>query len=150
MKKLAVFSFVLLAVVVCYQSGTALAKHYEEEAAKKPLMNYLKGHETGKAEYMKAAFHTEGKLMYMRDGKFTTIEFADYIGRMRGKPAADEANRKRYIESVDVSGSAAVGKIILDYPSARFVDYMTLLKIDGEWKIVNKAFYVERKMTDKK
>ncbi|MDH3492906.1 MAG: nuclear transport factor 2 family protein [Acidobacteriota bacterium] len=131
-----------------YFGQTITAGSSEEEAVKKPLLSYLKGHETGKAEYMKAAFHTEGKLMYMRDGKFSTIEFSDYIGRMKGTPAADEAMRKRHIESVDVSGNAAVGKIILDYPGARFVDYMTLLKIDGEWKIVNKAFYVETKNKD--
>jgi hypothetical protein len=62
-----------------------------------------------------------------------------------GKPAPDEDKRKRWIESVEVSGSAAVGKIILDYPTVKFVDYMTLLKIDGEWKIVNKSFYAEPK-----
>ena len=63
-----------------------------------------------------------------------------------GSPfAPDEANRKRSIESIDVSGNAAVAKIILDYPATRFVDYMSLLKINGEWKIVTKIFYAEPK-----
>lgn len=144
------FAILFSAVLVCgvfYFGTTVLAKYSEEEAVRKPLMNYLKGHETGKAEYMKQAFHTEGKLMFMRDGKYTTVEFADYIGRMNGEAAKDEAARKRHIESVEVSGNAAVGKIILDYPNVRFVDYMTLLKIEGEWKIVNKAFYAEPKET---
>ncbi len=110
----------------------------------------MKGHETGSAEYMKKAFHTEGHLMFIQDGKYTTRSFADYIAGMSGKPAADEAKRKRYIESVDVSGDAATGKIILDYPTAKFVDYMTLLKIDGQWKIVNKSFTVERKVAQTK
>jgi hypothetical protein len=34
---------------------------------------------------------------------------------------------------------------VLDYPTVKFVDYMTLLKINGEWKIVNKSFYAEPK-----
>jgi hypothetical protein len=34
---------------------------------------------------------------------------------------------------------------VLDYPDAVLTDYMSLLKIDGEWKIVNKIFTVERK-----
>ena len=35
---------------------------------------------------------------------------------------------------VDVTGDAAVAKVVLDYPSARFTDYMSLLKIGGEWR----------------
>lgn len=122
-----------------------MAEHKEKEAVRIPLENYLKGHETGKAEFMEKAFYSEGKLMFIRDGKYTTIDFKDYIGRMKGEAAPDEDQRKRHIESIDVSGNAAVGKIVLDYPSVKFVDYMTLLKIDGEWKIVNKAFYAEPK-----
>jgi hypothetical protein len=38
-----------------------------------------------------------------------------------------------------------VGKIVLDYPNALITDYMSLLKIDGEWKIVNKIFTVQPK-----
>lgn len=68
---------------------------------------------------------------------------------MNGKPAEDEAKRRRWIESVEVSGNAAIAKIILDYPTVKFVDYMTLLKIDGEWKIVNKSFYAETKAQPK-
>lgn len=117
----------------------------DRELARIPLENYLKGHATGDGEYMRKAFHTDGNLIFIRDGKFTTRSFADYIAGFSGKPAADEAQRKRSIEAVDVSGNAASAKIILDYPATRFVDYMSLLKIDGEWKIVSKIFYAEPK-----
>jgi hypothetical protein len=117
----------------------------DKVAVRVPLENYIKGHATGDGEYMKKAFHTEGNLIFIRDGKYTTRSFADYIAGFTGKPAADEAQRQRRIEAVDVSGNAAVAKIILDYPTARFVDYMSLLKINGEWKIVNKSFYSEPK-----
>jgi hypothetical protein len=122
----------------------------EIAAVRVPLENYLKGHATGNPEYMRKAFYTEGKLIFVRDGKYATRTFDEYIAGMKdGKPAADEDKRKRWIESVDVAGNAAVGKIILDYPTVRFVDYMTLLKIDGEWKIVNKSFYAEPKTQPK-
>ena len=126
-------------------SIAAFAQTPEKDAARVPLENYIKGHATGDGEFMKKAFHTEGNLIFVRDGKYTTRSFADYIAGFTGKPAADEANRKRSIEAIDVSGNAAVAKIILDYPATRFVDYMSLLKIDGEWKIVNKIFYAEPK-----
>lgn len=139
MKKL----FLPLAMVFC--AFTIVGQTSDKDAVRIPLENYLKGHSTGEGEYMRKAFHTEGNLIFIRDAKFMTRPFADYIAGFNGKPAADEANRKRYIESVDLAGNAASAKIILDYPAMRFVDYMSLLKIDGEWKIVTKIFYAEPK-----
>ncbi len=150
MKKFIVL-FLLIGIGSLSYGYKVWADGKEIDAVKIPLENYLKGHETGNAEFMKKAFHTEGKMMFVRDGKYTTRTFEEYIAGMKdGKPAADEADRKRWIESIEVSGNAAIGKIILDYPTAKFVDYMTLLKIDGEWKIVNKSFYVESKGQPKK
>lgn len=121
------------------------AQKAELDAVKIPLDNYLKGHATGNAEFMRKAFHTEGKLIFIRDGKYATRTFEEYIAGSSGKPAADEEKRKRSIESIDIAGNAATAKIVLDYPAVKFTDYMTLLKIDGEWKIINKTFYAEPK-----
>ncbi|MBX7172656.1 MAG: nuclear transport factor 2 family protein [Pyrinomonadaceae bacterium] len=145
MKKYLVL-FVLMAIGSSIYGYKIMADEREKELVRIPLENYLKGHETGNPEFMKKAFYTEGKLIFMREGKYMTRTFEEYIAGMKdGKPAADEAQRKRWIESIDISGNAATGKIILDYPNVKFTDYMTLLKIDGEWKIVNKSFYAEPK-----
>ena len=117
----------------------------DKDFVKVPLENYLKAHATGNGDHHRKAFYTDGQLIFIRDGKYTTRSFAEYIAGSSGKPAADEDKRKRWIESVDVSGNAAVAKIILDYPTVRFVDYMSLLKINGVWKIVNKTFNSEPK-----
>lgn len=115
----------------------------ESAAARIPLENYLQGHATGNSEFMQKAFYPESRLLFVREGKLNQRTSAEYIKGAGGKPAADEANRKRWIEMVDVVGNAAIGKIILDYPTIYFVDYFALLKIDGEWKIVNKSFQAQ-------
>ena len=143
--KMRLLFLAVVVLTVSAVSGSAQTADEERAAARVPLENYLRGHATGDPEFMRKAFHTEGNLIFIRDGKYTTRSFADYIAGMSGKPAPDEDKRKRWIESVDVSGNAAFGKIVLDYPTVRFVDYMTLLKINGEWKIVNKSFYAEPK-----
>jgi hypothetical protein len=139
-----VFNFlVLLAVGVL--TSSAFAQTDEKEAVKVTLNNYLKAHATGDQEAARKAFHTDGNLIWIKDGKYTTRSFAEFVSGFNGKAAADEDKRKRSIESIDVAGNAASAKIVLDYPAVRFVDYMTLLKIDGEWKIVSKVFYAEPK-----
>jgi Putative lumazine-binding len=132
--------------VILAASSAAFTQASEEDAVRVPLNNYIKGHETGDGEYMKKAFHTEGNLIFIRDGKYTTRSFTEYIaGFTKPGVAPDESKRKRTIEKIDISGNAANAKIVLDYPNVRFVDYMSLLKINGEWKIVNKIFYAEPK-----
>lgn len=117
----------------------------EEAAARVPLDNYIQGHVTGNGDFMRKAFHSEAKVMAFRDGKMMNLTAEEFASRFNGKPAADEAQRKRRIESVEITGNAGVGKIVLDYPTVTFTDYMSLLKVDGEWKIVNKVFYAEPK-----
>ncbi|KXK06622.1 MAG: putative lumazine-binding protein [Acidobacteria bacterium OLB17] len=140
-KSLLLFIFALFAV-------TAAAQQSEEEAVRIPLENYLKAHATGDPAYARKAFYKEGKLISIKDGKYTVEDFDAFITRaFTGKPAADEALRKagRKIVSIDITGNAAIAKIVLDYPTVKWTDYMTLLKIDGEWKIVNKSYFAEWK-----
>ena len=120
-----------------------IASAQEKDAVRLPLENYLQGHASGNGEFHQKAFYPEARLLFVRDGKLAQRTSAEYIKGASGKPADDEAKRKRSIELIDVQGNAAIGKIILDYPSTYFVDYFALLKVGGEWKIVNKSFHAQ-------
>ena len=146
MKTLAVLFVVMLGVVGVMRMTTYSAPSQAETAAARvPLENYIQGHATGNGDFMRKAFHTEAKVMAFRDGKLTNMTSEEFASRFNGKPAADEAQRKRRIESVEITGNAGVGKIVLDYPTVTYTDYMSLLKVGDEWKIVNKVFYAEPK-----
>lgn len=110
-----------------------------------PLEAYLRGHATGKPEDFRPAFHPDAQLWGMRNGTLIRMTSEEYVNRASGSPPADEAKRRRWIESIDVTGDTAVAKIILDYPAVRFTDYMALSRIDGRWVIVNKMFQAEPK-----
>lgn len=125
-------------------AGTLHAQD-DNAAVRATVEEYFAGHATGNGEHFAKIFHPASSLFVVREGKFTEIPSADYIARASGKPAADEAKRKRTVESIDISGSAAVAKVVLDYPSATITDYLSMLKIDGDWKVVNKIFHVEPK-----
>lgn len=123
----------------------ASAQNQDEAGVRQAIDYYFQGHATGNGEHFKKAFHTEAKLFWIRDGQFSQRTSGEFIAGANGKPAPDEAQRKRSIESLDITGNAAVAKVVLDYPQVRFTDYMSLLKINGEWKIVNKTFVAEPK-----
>lgn len=118
----------------------------EEALVRRALDHYIQGHATGDGAHFRAAFHPEGRVVSVRDGKLAMMTVEEYVGRAAtGKPAADEARRRRRVESIDITDNTAVAKLVLDYPEVRFTDYMTLLKIGDEWRIINKAFRAERK-----
>jgi hypothetical protein len=95
-------------------------------------------------ESLVRAFHEVANLYWVGDNGLMTRSSEEYIAGASGQPAANESERARWIDWVDISGDASVAKITLDYPGAYFNDYMQLLKIDGRWQIVNKIFHVER------
>jgi len=140
MRNLNRLSFAVL-VLLFAASAPALAQESEEAAVRAAIEHYFQGHATGQGEHYRKVFHPDAKLFFIRDGKLTQWTSEEYISRASGKPAPDEAQRKRRIDSIDIVGNAAFVKLTLDYPAVVFTDYMSMLKIDGQWKIVNKTFH---------
>ncbi len=117
----------------------------EETAVRAALQHYLMGHATGDGAHFEKVFHPESRLFWVGDGELQTRSSAEYTAGAPGQPAEDEDRRSRRIVMVDVSGTAAVARVELDYPGALITDYFSLLKVDGEWRIMNKIFHVKRK-----
>ena len=68
-------------ILISLFAVASVAQTDEKAAVRVPLENYIKGHATGDGEYMRKAFHTEGNLIFVRDGKVTNRSFAEYIAR---------------------------------------------------------------------
>lgn len=138
----------LLAAFACagiLLSSPAFARQADEAGVRAALGHYLAGHATGDPAEFRAAMHDDFKMFLMRDGKVVQRTDDEYIAGATGKPAPDEAQRKRSIEFVTVTGDIAVAKIILDYPGVLLTDYMSLLKTEQGWKIVNKLVHAQPK-----
>jgi hypothetical protein len=137
-------SFIALTLLL-FLCAPAAAQESEEAAVRAAIEHYFQGHATGQGEHFRKVFHPDAKLFFIRDGKLTQWTSEEYISRASGKPAPDEAQRKRKIDSIDITGDSAFVKLTLDYPSVVFTDYMSMLKIDGRWMIVNKTFHAKRR-----
>jgi hypothetical protein len=116
----------------------------EEMGVRVAIEHYFKGHATGDASHMRKAFLPTAHIEGIRDGKFTSWTLDKYCENFKGKPALDESTRKRKIDSIDVTGTAAVVKATLVHGPTTFTDYFVLLKVDGEWKIANKVYHGQK------
>ena len=135
----------MIALALAASTAQGSTQATDEAGIREALNHYIAGHATGDGNHFRAAFYPDAKLWFVRDGKLTSVTSEEFAARASGKPPADEAQRKRSIDSIDIAGDAATARITLDYPEVKFTDYMTLLKVDGKWRIINKSFYADRK-----
>jgi len=151
MKIKSLFFIAIVLSTVAVQAFTQTADA-EQLAIRIPLENYIKAHATGDGSNLGKSFYPEAKIQGIKpdDGKLISFKFEDYVKSFPGKPASDEAERKRKIEIVEITKNAAIAKLVFDYPSIKITDYLLLLKIDGDWKIVNKIAQGEPKQPIKK
>jgi hypothetical protein len=121
-------------------AATAVPPPADDAGVRAALTHYLQGHATGDASHMRKAFLPTAHIEGLRDGAFVSMTLEEYCSRFPGKPAADEATRRRTIDSVDITGNAAMARVTLTHGSTTLRDYFVLLKVDGEWRIANKTF----------
>ena len=120
-----------------------LTNHPEEAAVRVPLELYMRGHAEDNAEHMRAAFMPTARLESVREGPLTSWDLDFYCQRFKNTPAADEATRRRVIDSLDIVGTAAMAKVTLYHGAVTFTDYFVLLKTEQGWKIASKAFHAQ-------
>lgn len=121
-------------------SAAFVAQADETAAAKVPLETYIRAQATNDGALMRKAFLPSAHIEGVRSGKFTSWSVDEYVSFFNGKVSPEEPQRKRWIERVDVTGTAATATLQFDYPAVKITDHMVLLKVDGEWRIANKVY----------
>jgi hypothetical protein len=126
------FSFFLIALAFSL-AGIAQT---EETAVRACLENYM----SGEGDRVEKAFHPSATMKYIdaQSGEFKDVPIADYIARVKSNTTKTE--RKIEIASLNIEGAAANAKIKIETDKVILYDYMNMLKINGEWKIVSKIF----------
>ena len=83
--------------------------------------------------------------LYTTDDKagLRVIPFAEYLERVKKNTNAN-STRHSTIGMVQHAGDAAIVEVITTTPQAQITDFLSLLKLEGTWKIVSKTFYVDR------
>lgn len=134
----------VLAGSALLSAGVAdLAAHRSDEAAiRQTVQYYFDGGKNRDSLTLRKAFHPDARMLFARDGKLVVVPIAEYITRVgseRPKPGEVDSTLRKIV-SVDVVNDAAIARIELKRNDALLTDYMSLLKVDGRWVIVNKIF----------
>ena len=112
----------------------------EYDAITRVIQQYIDGAISGRSEDMKPAFHKDATI-FGHDGAEV---FSGPIQKLfdwndENGPAPE---LKAQITSIDLVETVATVRLELDnWTGIRFSDQFTLLKIDGDWKIINKVYH---------
>ncbi len=121
--------------------STATTNVTESDAIAKVLQHYIDGAKSGRGDDMKPAFHQDATIFgYAGDDLFAGPIQKLFAWSDENGPATELEAR---IASIDAIGTAATVRLELDnWTGSRYTDLFTLLKVDGEWKIMNKVFHL--------
>ncbi len=113
----------------------------EYDAITNVVQHYIDGAKSGRGDDMKPAFHEDATVF----GYVGADLFAGPIQKLfawteENGPATGLQARVARIDLIDTV--ATVRLELDDWTGHRFTDLFTLLKVDGEWKIMNKVFHL--------
>ncbi len=120
--------------------STEVSNVTEHDAIAKVVQHYIDGAKSGRGDDMKLAFHKDATIF----GYAGADLFAGPIQKLfawNDENGAATGLQAR-IASIDVVDTVATVRLELDnWTGNRFTDLFTLLKVDREWKIMNKVFH---------
>ena len=134
----------LLVVAAVLAGGThaarAQAPATPDAEVRAVVERYLHGLKFNNTKDLESAFWPEARLLFVKkDGSIGQLTQQEWYKMFAGAEGKEEEGTLKIL-TVDVTDNAASVKVIETYPKSVYVDYLNLLHIGGEWRIVNKIY----------
>ncbi len=106
---------------------------------------YCDGVHYGDMEKLRKAFHPNASIVGYYQGELLCDSLEEFLNLVKEIPAPSSSGEEydKRIVSIDLTGTVATAKMAELYLGLRFTNYMSLVKVDGTWMIVNKIFYYD-------
>jgi hypothetical protein len=104
------------------------------------LNDYFDGLFKGDVEKLRSIFHDDAWLKGNNYRK-TLNEWLEAVAN-RPIPRDERMEYSFNIQSLEIIGDQAMAKVDVPLLAAHFIDFLGLLKEDGQWKIVNKMYTI--------
>jgi hypothetical protein len=103
---------------------------------------YVEGMRRGDAGPLKEAFHPDARMFGALAGTRYDVPITSLFELVDAGPADVDGSYQARIVSVEQVGDAAAATLVEEgtWGTVSFVDYFSLCRIDGSWKIVSKTF----------
>ena len=126
----------LLLLTACMTAAVSASAADELAAIRDTVFDYFEGINQVDRDRLQRAFDPSAELKSVdASGALVVEPIADAMARwMRGQAT----ERRGDILSIDMAGGR-VARVIFDF-DGDYVDFLTLVKLDGHWRIIDKVF----------
>lgn len=102
---------------------------------------YFEGMMERNREKLEQAFIPEAKLIGYRGTKLFVTPFEDWASSTAKGETRDPKLFRNEIKGIRIVGNMALAETELYWPGIRYYDFLTLIKVQGAWKIVHKSWH---------
>lgn len=120
--------------------GTLMTRRKTQAEILACIEQYIAAAIEGKSDRMKRVMHPDAQIFGYLDGQLLAGPMKLLYDYVDGHPGAGPQLKWAATMTDEADGVACVRVGIDDWHGHNFTDYMTLLKIDGAWKVMNKVF----------
>jgi hypothetical protein len=114
----------------------------EFDAIRAVVVDYLEGMIWGQTDRIEQAFHPKAIQVGHFAGEtefFSRQEFVDWLRGEKAEPVGSPYVAE--LLSIEITGDVAIAKLSDSCFETAFTDYLVMLKEDGRWQIVTKAYF---------
>ncbi|TDR93023.1 nuclear transport factor 2 family protein [Enterovirga rhinocerotis] len=115
----------------------------DRKAIEEAIQTYLDGLYEGDADKLAFVFHPTSALTSEHEGQVQILPRDAWLDAVRKRPSPQSKSLARADEILSIDQSSATSafvKVKCQIPPRYFTDYLSLLKIDGRWVVVQKIF----------
>jgi hypothetical protein len=116
--------------------------HSDESQITAAVEGYVVAMSTGDEDALRAAFHPFASIIGNYQGEVEWLNVDAYVREVLGASMLPNYSPSFRIGLLDITDDAATVKVGDEFGTMRFTDYLSLLKIAGEWKIVSKLYHL--------
>ena len=116
----------------------------DEADIREAIEQFVSGADSQDASSIGKVLHAEAQQFFMGADGLVRLETAAYLGLIEQKKIGGQP-RKLNIQNIDVNGNLASVNASMSNDSARFDNFISLMKIDDEWQIMSIVLRMEMK-----
>ncbi|WP_431321099.1 nuclear transport factor 2 family protein [Rhizobium sp. YTU87027] len=115
----------------------------DQQAIEAVVHLYVEGMTFANEAALRKAFHPQCDIIGHYENAVEWLNREEFIAAIVAEGSAPPTTQPHMdIQMLDVVGDAACVKVSDDFAGMRFTDYLSMLKIEGRWMIVNKLYYL--------
>ena len=136
----------LCSILIISNQSIKASENHDMKEINNVIQIYFESMYESSSDKVYKAFHPNAKISGYLGVDFaerTVDEFAALVASVQ--PSEKKQNKSIVLEvlSIDIAGNTAVARVRDSYRDLIFLDTLSFIKIDNEWKIYNKLFHVE-------